>query len=597
MELTLIFKKEARMKKLIIIGSIFISMAAVSCSDLKFGDSFIDNKPENAGATLDTMFNSRINAEKVLTKAYTYLPYGLATSGEGMYNKMGVNVLEGITDLYQSFRDNVGDGPMKLYYNGALSANNTSVNQAYLFADEVDWYAIRYAWIYIENVNKVPDMSEADKNERIAEAKMIIALSYTDMLRNIGGVPWLDHSIDTNETMQFPRSTFEQTVTNIVALLNEAIPYLKWKHIDTDDGRMSKAGAMGLKLRVLLFAASPTFNSNTLWHPDANEYTCYTNGNQARWEQAMSAGKAFMDELKKEGIYALTQPAEDTPQAKRTAYQKGYYDRGGTEVLISTRRGYNSGVLDEFYSQRYYSGPTLNYVNMFPWSDGTDFPDNFDWEHPKNAPFFDDNGIPTRDPRLYETVAVPGDKYFNGTPAPVYTNHPSYKNGSGFLMMKFILREDNDRSGRPVQWPYLRLPEVLLSYAEAINEFNEGPNTIAYQCVNEVRERVGLSPLPANLKKVAFREAILRERALELGFEEVRWYDLVRWGRADDFKKQLYGLQSKGNDANAPSTFTFKKVEISNRYWVNDWNTKWYLSPIPQSEVNKNYGMTQNPGW
>lgn len=585
------------MKKLVILGTILISMATVSCSDLKFGDSFIDNKPENAGATLDSMFNSRINAEKVLTKAYTYLPYGLPTGGGGLYNKMGTNIPEAITDLYQSFRDNIGDGPMKLYYNGALSANNTSPNQAYQFANEVDWYAIRYGWIYLENVNRVPDMSEADKNERIAEAKMIIALSYSDMLRNIGGVPWLDHSIEPNETMKFPRITFEQTVTKIVTLLDEAIPYLKWKHSDVDDGRMSKAGAMGLKLRVLLFAASPTFNSNTLWHPNADEYTCYTNENQDRWKKAMQAGEAFMSELSKQAAYELIQPTANTHEARRKAYQKAYYDRGGTEVLISTRRSYNSGVLDDFYSQRYYSGPTLNYVNMFPWADGSDFPENFNWEHPSKQPFFEADGTPTRDPRLYETAAVPGDKYFNGVPAAVYTNHPDYKNGSGFLMMKFILREDNDRSERPIQWPYLRLPEVLLSYAEAINEFNGSPNAVAYKCINDIRARVGLPALPGNLKKEAFREALLRERALELGFEEVRWYDLVRWGRADDFKKKLYGLKTLGDNANAPTKFTFKKVELNERYWAKDWNTKWYLSPIPQNEVNKKYGMTQNPGW
>lgn len=586
------------MKKLVIIGTLFISMAAVSCSDLKFGDSFIDNKPENAGATLDTMFNSRINSEKVLTKAYTYLPYGLPTGSEGMYNKMGINIPEATTDLYYSFRDNIGDGPMKLYYNGALSASSTSINQIYLFGSEVDWFAIRYAWIYIENISKVPDMSESEKNARVAEAKMLIALSYTDMLRNIGGVPWINHSIETNEVMKFPRSTFEQTVNNIVALLDEAIPYLTWKHTDTNDGRMSKAGAMGLKLRVLLFAASPTFNSNTLWHPLANEYTCYTNANSARWERAMQAGKDFMAELDKQGVYTLIQPTEETPKGRRIAFQKGYYDRGGTEVLISTRRGYNAGILDEFYGQRYYSGPTLNYINMFPWADGSDFPDNFDWEHPSKAPFFDTKGEPTRDPRLYETAAVPGDKYFNGTSSPVYTNHPSYKIGSGFMMMKFILHEDNDRNERPIQWPYLRLPEILLSYAEAINEANHGPNSIAYKCVNDVRKRVGLPELPASMKQEAFREALLRERALELGFEEVRWYDLIRWGRENDFKKKLYGLQTKGiGDVNAPTSFTFKKVELGDRYWAKNWDTKWYLSPISQSEVNKEYGMTQNPGW
>ncbi len=115
--------------------------------------------------------------------------------------------------------------------------------------------------------------------------------------------------------------------------------------------------------------------------------------------------------------------------------------------------------------------------------------------------------------------------------------------------------------------------------------------------VNEVRQRVGLSELPTKMNHDQFLEAVLRERALELGFEEVRWFDLVRRNRQNDFKKKLYGLRSRGNDLNHPTEFTFEKVELEDHYWATNWDTKWYLAPIPQDEINKNYGMTQNPGW
>ena len=115
--------------------------------------------------------------------------------------------------------------------------------------------------------------------------------------------------------------------------------------------------------------------------------------------------------------------------------------------------------------------------------------------------------------------------------------------------------------------------------------------------MNQVRSRVGLSPVPAGMTKEEFREAVLREKALELGFEQVRWFDLVRHDRQSDFTKKLYGLRSKGNDLTAPTAFTFEKVELAQRYWASDWDTKWYLAPIPQDEINKKYGMTQNPGW
>lgn len=574
-----------------LVASLLIS----SCSEISFGDDFLGDQPESSGATTEEMFSNKVNAEKILVKAYSGVPYGLPTSAD---NRLGGNILESITDLCQSFRDNISDAPMKLYYNGSLSATNIPGSAAYVYGGESDWTTIRYAWLFIENVDKVPDMTDAEKKARIAEAKTLIALSYFTMLRYVGGVPYIDHYVDVNEPMAFPRKTFAETVTTIVTLLDEAIPYLTWKQDEVNDGRMSKAGAMALKFKTLQWAASPTFNSDTKWHEEADEYTCYGNYSAQRWKDAAEAGKAFFDEVKSRGEYALIQPEEATHQARRLAYRKAYYDRGGSEVIISLRKGYDASTHSPFIDQRYYSGPTLNYVDMFPWEDGTDFPANFNWEAPSKQPFFTEGDmVPTRDPRLYENVACPGDTYCNGTTAPVYTNHADYKNGSGFLIMKYILQENSDRSGRPVQWSHTRLAEMMLGYAEVLNEVNGRPTDEAYQLVNEVRARVGLSEIAENMTKDQFTEAVLRERALELGFEEVRWFDLVRRNRVDDFTKQLYGLRSKGNDLNYPTKFTFEKIEISDRYWATNWSTKWYMAPISQTEINKNYGMTQNPGW
>ena len=166
-----------------------------------------------------------------------------------------MNILESITDLCYSFRDNISDGPVKLYYNGALSANNVPKNSAYRYGSKSDWTTIRYAWLYIENVEKVPDMTASEKSERIAEAKVLISLCYFEMLRYVGGVTWLDHYVDVNETMNFPRITFAETVEKIVGLLNEAInSNLAWKAEKADDGRMTLAGAMALKFKVLQWA-------------------------------------------------------------------------------------------------------------------------------------------------------------------------------------------------------------------------------------------------------------------------------------------------------------------------------------------------------
>ena len=58
-----------------------------------------------------------------------------------------------------------------------------------------------------------------------------------------------------------------------------------------------------------------------------------------------------------------------------------------------------------------------------------------------------------------------------------------------------------------------------------------------------------------------------------------------------------YGLSSVGNDQNNPTSFTFGVIELQQRQWSYSWDTKWYLAPFPQTEINKEYGLVQNPGW
>lgn len=590
------------MKRLIYI--MLSVLTVISCSEIRFGDDFLGDSPESSGADIDTMFNSAVNAEKVLAKAYTYLPYGLPvnkggsvpTSGLRANDKMGINIIESLTDLHHSYRNNASDGPTNLYYNGSLGskiASSYEGTEAYRFGSEYEFYAVRYAWIFIENIHKVPDMTDGMKRQRVAEAKLIIAIAYYELLKYMGGVPIIDHAVQVNEVFRFPRATFEQTVEFIVRLIDEAKQPLPWKASYGDDGRMTRSGALGLKVRVLLHAASPTFNSNEKWHPQADRYTCYGNYDRERWKRVIDTAEEFLSEV---GI-TMVMPEEDTFEARQKAFRKSYYERFNGEILISTRRGTSSAtLLKSFFEEATSSGPTLNYVNMFPWSDGTDFPEDFNWASPERQPFFDAEGNPTRDPRLYETVAVPGSIWFDGTMAPLHINHPKYSSPcTGFFQMKFILNNASDRSTY-AQWPYMRLSELYLAYAEALNEYNGMPGAKAYEYVNKVRSRVGLKPI-SGLTHEQFRDAVLKERACELGFEEVRWFDMVRHGLEKDFTKQLYELESIGNKQNNPTSFTFRKKEIARRAWADSWDSKWYLSPVPDKEINMDYGMTQNPGW
>ena len=597
-----------------------VGAALAACESLKLGDAGLSKAPETSGATIDTLFASLKDADKVLTSAYYYLPYGLVSSFD---SKMGSDFLESITDHFISNKHSDSDGPNNLYYSGGLSANLTGSyagGENYRFGSEKDYTAIRYAWLFLENADRIPNADPALLAQKKAEAKVCMAIAYANMLRYLGGVPILDHSVDPAEEMHYPRNTFAETVDFIVRLCDEAAPDLPWAVSAADDGRMTRAAALGLKLRILCFAASPTFNSDTKWHPQADEYTCYGNYSAARWQAAKAAADEFMRQQLANGHYALCEAQPDpvtgliTPRAYRLAYRKGYFDRGSSECIISIRKSNSTSYHDSHFEIQgsYGSGCSLNWVNRFPWADGTPFPEDFPWEDkaswPEN-PFFKPDPMgtlkvggasftETRDPRLYENVGVPGDIWRDGTVGRAYDNHKYHQDGCpGFLMMKYVLQQSSDRT-QPPHWCMMRFAEVLLNCAEAYNEADGGPSDKAYAWVNAVRARVGLPPLAEGMTQEEFRKALILERDLEFGFEEVRWFDMVRWGLTEAFTTPLQGLISMGDKDREATVFTFKvKDAYPPRKWYTDFDTKWYLAPIPAIEINKDYGMTQNPGW
>ncbi|MDD4992139.1 MAG: RagB/SusD family nutrient uptake outer membrane protein [Paludibacter sp.] len=596
---------------LVLVVGLFITYG---CEDVKFGNNFLEKAP-GVDVTKDTIFSDIKYAEDFLWGAYKTLPYGLncafsdGTHAGNQFAKMQTDVLESISDLSQSY---LGWGGANYYYNGSYNSNfENSTNGKCPFINDQKFDGIRKSYILIENIDKVPNADQVYKNRLKAEARMVIAVQYTEFFRNFGGVPWLTHAYTTNENITtFPRLTAQTTCDSIVAVIDKAIPDLPWTLDDPEtwDGRFTKASALGLKARILLFNASPLFNSSTPYlagKASDQKLTWHGGYDNSLWKKAADAAHKLIEDAEGTGDYKLYHLDGNS---YRLDFQGAYWKRGNGEILISTRYAFKSTAQTEGLMFNASSGPantasgstgwgcgnvTADYVEMFPMANGlpiTDPASGYDPAFPNE----------NRDPRLYETVMVNGDAY-RGRTIELFIGgreRPSAGNlaaMTGYCVRKFILDHDVATSlGTVIQWPYLRLAEIYLSYAEASNEYEGTPSAEAYRCVNIVRNRVGLGNLPSGLSKEQFREAVITERALEFGWEEVRWYDLVRWKRDADFTKTLHGVNTVQL---TPFTFSYTKFDLPARFWKTTWSPKWYLSAFPISEINKNYGLIQNPGW
>lgn len=174
---------------------------------------------------------------------------------------------------------------------------------------------------------------------------------------------------------------------------------------------------------------------------------------------------------------------------------------------------------------------------------------------------------------------------------------------TGFLASKFWPPRANkwDNQWSKYQWNYpnLRLADILLIYAEAVNEvwgphvtppFKGGAPT-AVRAVNLVRNRATAVdvPNPLTTSKSKFREVIRRERRIELCFEKSdHWMDIRRWMVAEEPEhKKQYKL-----NFNKQHTY-FKKILISTRVF----NDRHYWVPFPEDTTNIYAGWPQNPGW
>lgn len=634
--------------------------AASSCSDLKFGNDFLEKAP-GADMTLEQIFSSKLYAERELIGAYASLRTCLTVhSNNGNYefqnggNKIGWDNLDAMTDLMQSHC--TWGGVIKTYYAGTYNAEAENEGRGkfgFLPDQEGAWTGIRRAWIFINNVDRVPDMTDEEKKVRKGEARMIIALQMHEMLRHFGGVPILDdYATPENEmTADYSRRTVRQCVDFIVNMCEQAAKELPWTVADADNGRMTAAGALALKARVLQLAARPLFNASTPYlqaqeptaankasvKEDPGLMTWLGSYKQENWQAVADACEDFFKKNTENGdAYRMVMPQTNDAEGYRQAFSTCYADRESPEIIIHTGRAiptysntyhrFYFGLTDQGQAGRGYGGGcvTLNFVDMFTAADGT--PSDYrKWlsDHGHDGTVYN-NPFTGKDPRLYETVLIAGDRYRTRC-AETWIDgleHGSSANpkcATGFIIRKFLWDYNDEFLNKATNSAYIRLPELYLMYAEALNELGRSQEALSW--LNKTRTRVGLpemtlpnaaklhsgQALPdypeCSLKGDKYlREEILDERAREFCFEEVRWFDIAFWKREDLMRKILYGIQitrksGSFEEGNLVLTYSDPSKMDQGRIWQDKFSPKWFLSAFPSDEINKGYGLVQNPGW
>lgn len=659
---------------------IMAGLSTSSCVDqIKFGNAFLEKAPGGT-ATKDTVFNSAVYARQFLNTCYSRqyygLPYNTDSNGDipdSSSPYLGkVDALSDCWQLHYSATTLYNE-----YYSGTHTADYGLRGDVFGYTREQVWHVVRWCWMLIENIDRVPDMDEAEKKYLVAQAKCLIAARYFDAFRHYGGLPLVTQTYNgTESSYSLPRATVEETVNFMIKLLDEAIASdaLFWSYDGSQNkgsysnpvnetGRWTIAGAMALKCKIWQFAASPLFNDNRGFAGGSSEaeqkhLVWYGGYKQELWDNCLKACEDFFTALQSNGYYELNQSKDDTPEQYRQAFRMAYIKQDSREVLHSVRVMLGDAFNGSTYQWHMWSDngrnsytPTQEYVEMFPWSDGTPF----DWEKTASEGKLDEmfikgdvvagqqllqNVTLTRDPRLYETVRVNGlpktlgwesgtmsgmpyELWVGGYDAGMGAVNENGTYATGYDNMKYYLGSEYQR--KYTQWVSLRLSDIYLTYAEALLQSSRNDFAGCIDNIDIVRERVGLKGLVEsnpgkNLMsdKNALLDELLRERACELGMEDSRYFDLVRYKRADRFELPLHGiliyrLDGDGNrvttkwyegdygkGALQPVKFDYEKFQLKNRarkWWTHGFDSKWYLSPFPLSEINKGYGLIQNPGW
>lgn len=417
---------------------------------------------------------------------------------------------------------------------------------------------IRFANFLIGRIDIAGDgLSEPFKQTAKGQMYLLRALQYFDLVRIYGGVPLVttvQENSATDEAIRLPRATSSACFEQIVSDLDSAAALLpmRWGGEANNYGRLTAAGALAMKSRVLLTAASPLFNKD--WDNPANE----------RWQKALDASLDAETKLSAAGYGLYGSNANDW--AEMTFRNDNSFNPEALMVfLLSTTStgssGYNNSWENQVRPTSYKGGGGVSapkeMLDLFPMADGS---------RPNADNYVDTFFFANRDPRFYRTFAFSGSKWGikgnenkstwfyrwkdNATSTKV-TYYANDQTNSPALVRK-MSNPAADSTGFAFSGTDIfeyRYAELLLNIAECYAARGEIGNAVNY--LGKIRQRVGI-PSANNygigmpVSRYAALEACLYERRVELAYEGKRFWDLQRWMLYDNIQESGNSVQKLG---------------------------------------------------
>ncbi|ATP59241.1 RagB/SusD family nutrient uptake outer membrane protein [Pedobacter ginsengisoli] len=616
----------------------FLSFSSIVLYILLFspGCKYLDKTPDNL-LTSDMLWQTRANAESYLNQVY-----GRISIPADTYSMLGAS---------DETSCSIQGVPVRKMITGNWNAQS---DYWYYWAD--NYAGIRQSIVFEQNIDKMPEsiISVDLKKQYKAEALFLRGWFYWKLLRQYGPFVKVTELLSLNDDYnKYPRAPFDECVAHINSLLDRAAADLPDTWSSTVNyGRATKASCLAVKSQVTLLAASPLWNGNAKFSGLKNHDGTALAPSQYdvnKWRVAADAAKAVID---LQGYKLFTNIDEGDAQFDPyLSFRNLFLTNWNNEILFSTNManswqwghevrcapkpgGYDmqnatQNVVDAFYMRngRSIDDPQSQYVETgFVQSD-----DPANWGKSRdglNRGYVKGNSnmYVNREARFYVSIQYNGKPVL---PAPTaddrnFFSSDANKDGTGraefyysgksgvgvnnngditgYDVLKNVSPASNIRTSTVTYRPFihLRLAEMYLNYAEALNEVEPNHQDIL-KYVNLVRQRGGVPNLetvyPAVLgNQEEMRKWILRERQVELAFEGDRYFTLIRRLMMGDQKVQtIYRMNTITNDGN--QGFAFSDFNKRTLLQTRTWSDKMYLFPIAQNDIDKNSSLVQNPGW